>query len=487
MKDVLTPLEMKAVDKNTEYNNIPTLILMENAGSGIAHYIINNYPDKKKISIYAGTGGNGGDGFVAARHLLNFDYKVHLYLLAKPENIKNKDAIKNWQSIELISKTDKNLKIHKITDSTQLKPDNSDIIIDALLGTGINGKIRQPTSAAIDNMNYSPAIRISVDVPSGLNPETGEVKDKSVIANVTLTLHKLKTGLVQAEEKYVGKIEVLDIGIPKISEEYTGGGDLLKLKTPKSDSHKGDNGSILIIGSNPDYTGAVIFAAEASISQSIDLVYIVAPESSADIIKQKNPEYIVRKVPGDILTPDCYDNIKPLIDKVDSILIGSGAGLDKKTGDLFNKIVTSTNKPVIVDADALKLVDKDNITGGNIIVTPHAHEFTTFFDCDLPEKLEDKIKLSQDLSKKYNCIILLKGVVDIITSPHDYKLNQTGNQGMTMGGTGDMLAGLVTSISTKNNPFEAAYIASFILGKAGDKALEKYGFNYSIFDIINLL
>lgn len=487
MKGVLTPIEMKAVDRNTEYNHIPTIVLMENAGSSIAGYIMNNFPDKKKISIYCGTGGNGGDGFVIARHLLNQGYKIHLFLLSKPENIKNKDSKTNWKSINLISKTDKNLKLSKITDSSQLNPDNSDIIIDAILGTGVNGRLREPISSAIDNINYSPAIVISVDVPSGLNPEDGVVYDKSVVAHTTLTLHKPKTGLKLADNKYVGNIEVLDIGIPLVSEEYTGVGDLLKLKTPSTSSHKGENGSVLIIGSNPDYIGAVIFAAEAAISRGVDLVFIVAPESSAKIIKQYNPEYIVKSIEGDVLNMDGYPMISELIDRVDSILIGSGAGLSSQTGELFNKIVTSTDKKIVIDADALKLVDKQNIIDSNTLVTPHTREFKEFFGCDLPDKRDDKIKLLEKLSKEYNTVILLKGVVDIVVSPDDYKLNSTGNQGMTVGGTGDLLAGLCVGISTRNTLYESAYISAFILGNAGDKLVEEYGFNYTSSDLLKII
>lgn len=484
MKEVLTPVEMKAVDKNTEYNHIPTLVLMENAGSGIAHYIVNNYPNKKKVSIYAGTGGNGGDGFVTARHLLNYGYRIHLFLLSRPENIKNRDSITNWKSIEIISRTDKNLKVSKITDSSQINPDNSDIIVDALLGTGIKGKLREPVSTAIDTINYSPAIVLSVDIPSGLDSENGKVYDKTVAAHTTLTLHKPKTGLTLAGSNYTGNIEVIDIGIPSVSEEYTGSGDLLKLKTPDVNSHKGDNGCVLIIGSNPDYIGAVIFAAQACISQGVDLVYIAAPESSAGIIKQYNPEFIVISTPGNVLNMDAYPVIKPLMEKVDSILIGSGAGLEKETGDLFNKIVTSADKKIVLDADALKLVDKENIRKADTVLTPHAREFRTFFDCSLPETLDDKIELLQKLSRKYNTVILLKGAVDIISSGDDYKLNMTGNQGMTVGGTGDILAGLTTAISTGNSLYEAAYISAFILGRAGDKALSEEGFNFSANDLL---
>ncbi|RAP52259.1 MAG: hypothetical protein BZ138_03470 [Methanosphaera sp. rholeuAM270] len=482
----MTPLEMRATDKNTQYNHIPTLVLMENAGSKIADYIIRNYNDKRKVSIYSGTGGNGGDGFVIARHLLNHGYNVRLFLLAREENIKNQDSITNFESIKVIAQTDKNLSLSIITDSTQIQPDNSDIIVDAILGTGVNGKLRQPISAAVDVINYSPAIVLSVDVPSGLNPENGQVSDKTVVAHTTLTLHKMKTGLLMAQKSYVGEVKVLDIGIPKVSEEYVGEGDLLKLKVPKADSHKGQNGSVLIVGSNPDYIGAVVFAANACLTQSIDLVYIVAPADSANIIKHFNPEFIVKPVEGKILSMDAYETIEDLSKRVDSILIGSGAGIEDETAKLFNKIVSTIKKPIVVDADALKLVSSDLIDE-RIILTPHKGEFTKFFDLDVPKKLDDRIVLLTDLSKSYGATILLKDVVDVISSPEDYKLNKTGNQGMTIGGTGDLLAGLTVSLAAKNTPFEAAYLASFILGSAADKVLLEKGFNYGVDDILKEL
>jgi NAD(P)H-hydrate epimerase len=172
--------------------------------------------------------------------------------------------------------------------------------------------------------------------------------------------------------------------------------------------------------------------------------------------------------------------------KVDSILIGSGSGLDEETSDLFNEILSTTKKPVIIDADALKLVSKDMLEE-NIVVTPHEYEFKKLFAEELPKKLDDKIELLLGLSNEYACTILLKGVVDVIACSDDYKLNRTGNQGMTIGGTGDLLAGLTAALATKINLFEAAYLSSFILGQAADKVLKEKGFNYRIEDILKEL
>lgn len=487
MKDVLTPTQMRCVDKNTEYNQLPTLVLMENAGSQIALYIIENYPDKKRVSLYSGTGGNGGDAFVTARHLLNHDYSVHLLLLSKPENIKNKDSILNWNVIRNVAKADKNLRISIITDSTQLKPDNSDIIVDAILGTGIKGKLRQPVSKAIDVINYSPSIRLSVDIPSGMDSLTGEVFDKCVMAHKTLTLHKKKTGLDKAQASHVGDVVVLDIGIPRVSELYVGEGDLLRIPPVKADSHKGQNGSVMIVGSNSDYVGAVVFAANSALKSGIDLVYIIAPESSADIIKGYNPEFIVKKVKGNLLSMDNYDDIIELSQKVDSILIGSGAGLDEKTGQLYNRLLKDSDKTIVIDADALKLVDKDNCVHARTIVTPHAAEFESFFSTRLPDNFDERIDLIRKLSDKYNTTVVLKGQIDVITEGDEYRLNDTGNAGMTVGGTGDILAGMITAYSTRMDLFEASCISTFILGRVADKLLDKMGYDYTASDILDNL
>lgn len=488
MKDILTPIEMKSIDKNTEGLHVPTLSLMENAGAQIARYVKDNYKSRRHVTIYCGTGGNGGDGLVVARHLLNYNFIVHVILLSKPENIKNKDTKTNWKTTEILSKTERNLKVSKSIDSAQLYPGNTTLIIDAILGTGVNGNIRQPTSKAIDDINQSNTPVISVDIPSGLNPENGEIFDKAVKATTTLTLHKPKSGLIKADEKYVGNMEILDIGIPRIAELYTGVGDLQKIKNPIVTSHKGQNGVILIIGGNPDYVGAVMFAAESALKQGIDQVYIAAPEKVANIIKQYNPAFIVKQLSGEILSLDHYNTIKPLIDKADSILIGSGAGLEEDTSLLYNKIVIDTKKVIVIDADALKLVKKENIKNANVILTPHKKEFELFFDCKLPNDFDKQVDLLNNLANTYNLTINLKGVTDIISCPDDYKLNNVGNQGMTMGGTGDMLAGITVALVAKGNTnFESAYLASYILGSTADKALEEYGFNYTPSNLIKLL
>ncbi len=219
----------------------------------------------------------------------------------------------------------------------------------------------------------------------------------------------------------------------------------------------------------------------------MDLVYVIAPKSSADIIKQYNPEFIVKSTATDVLDESIFDEVSSLADKVDSILIGPGSGVESQTAKLFNKILCDIDKNIIIDADALKLIDKENLKQSKCIVTPHYHEFEELFSIKLPSKIDKKIDIMQKLSNEYDITIILKGPTDIITTKDDYKLNDTGNQGMTVGGTGDILAGLTTALSTKLELFEAAYISTFIIGSAGDKLYHEKGYNYTSVDIMEKL
>ena len=159
-----------------------------------------------------------------------------------------------------------------------------------------------------------------------------------------------------------------------------------------------------------------------------------------------------------------------------------------KTGELFTQIIKSTQKPVVLDADALKVVDVEDARCENITITPHVREFETFFDVKLPKDFDEKVEQVRKLSCEYDITILLKGVVDIIATNDDFKLNSTGNSGMTMGGTGDVLAGLMTALITKTpTPYDAAYIAAYLLGSAADKAKKEYGDNYQMDDIFKFL
>ncbi|MDI6644724.1 MAG: NAD(P)H-hydrate dehydratase [Methanobacteriaceae archaeon] len=479
----MTPKDMMVIDTNAEELGVLKSSLMENAGRSIAEYIITN-SKPCKVVVYAGSGGNGGDGFVATRHLINNGFEVEIFLLTRPELIKSDEALENWKILQNMHSMISPLKINIITDSSEIKKIDGSIIVDALLGTGIQGKIKEPLSSAINLINSFNGLKIAVDVPSGLDPLKGEVYDKAVMADVTITFHQAKKGLKNSD-KYVGKLVVCDIGIPKEAEIFTGKGDLLRLKSPSKYSHKGNNGRVLIIGGSKDYSGAPALAGMAALKSGVDIVYIAAPEIVASDIRSYAPDFIVRSFSKNYITIDDVEPIVKMAESVNSVLIGCGLGRDKETITAVRKIISQLKKPLVIDADALHMLDNETIHSmknnkEQVVFTPHANEFKALTGQKLSDNLEDKIQTIKTFSHDFNAVILLKGVIDVISNGKSFKLNRTGNQGMTVGGTGDCLAGLVAGIMAQGNtPFESAYLAAFINGKAGDLAFKEFGYNFT--------
>ena len=287
LPEYLISEDMAAIDENATALGIPRLILMENAGAGTAKITKEHHKvDGKKIVIIAGTGNNGGDGFVAARHLLNLGASVCVILLGQPDDIRTPEAKANWG---ILSSLDVGIKVVAAKNPSELEQVKSEIkssyiIIDAILGTGIKGPIREPIPTAIQLMNESGKPIIAIDTPTGLDPSTGEVKGDVIKAELTVTFHRMKKGLIDMEE-YTGKIYVCDIGIPIEAELFTGPGDIRKIVKPRNPySHKGNYGYVLIIGGSNVYSGAPALAAMALLRTGAGLAILAVPESVSSVV-----------------------------------------------------------------------------------------------------------------------------------------------------------------------------------------------------------
>lgn len=485
---------MMVTDLNAEYLGIPRLSLMENAGRAVAQEV-NKLVDSGHVTVFAGTGGNGGDGFVAARHLLNMGFKVEVILLAHPSAIRSEEAKKNWEVLEKMKLSPALLELKIIRDSSQLKTLNTSVIVDAILGTGIKGRLREPIRSAIKLINRSEALKVSVDIPSGVEPGTGKVADVAVEADYTVTFHKMKDGLKAADPTFTGEIIVSDIGIPPMCEIFTGPGDLLRLPKRKSSTHKGENGKVLIIGGSAEYSGAPALAGLAALKSSADLVTIACPEAAMIPIKSYSPDLIVKGFPGDHINIKMLKGMLKMVERVDCILIGCGGGLEPETGDAFNLLVQEImkmEKPIVIDADGLKLIKKDIIQDyPNIILTPHEGEFREFFSLESPIIIEDfkeKVTAYHSIANNIKGLVLLKGPVDMIFHGEKVRLNTTGTPGMTVGGTGDCLAGITASLWAQGlSPMDAAALAAFINGRAGELAEEEYGYGFTASEMIDFI
>jgi NAD(P)H-hydrate epimerase len=475
--EAISSSRMAAIDANCEYLGIKRLQLMENAGAAVAG-VVKNRISSGKVVVIAGKGNNGGDAFVAARHLSNYD--VTVILIGREEEIKTSEALHNWNALEKTT-----IPLIQLADSTAFDHaliKNADMIIDGILGTGIKGKIREPESTAIDIINDSDAFVVSVDVPSGFDPEGGEF-EKSVHADLTLTFHKMKKGLLSSDaKKYAGEIEVADIGVPKDAEFFVGPGDIKPFLTRQKESHKGDAGRVLVIGGGA-YSGAPALAALGALRGGADIVTVAAPRNVADIIASFSPNLIVRALSGNILAEADIPVISELIKKHDVVVIGMGLGTSDETIDAIEKIVPLCRKAVI-DADALGqfLIP---LLHGNVIITPHAGEMKRLSGIEVPKEEKEKVGFIKDFAKKYEVTVLLKGVVDIISDGVEVRANRTGNAGMTVGGTGDVLAGLTGALFATHGAFEAACAGAFINGAAGDMAFAEFGYGLLATDVID--
>lgn len=483
----MDPMDMMVADANSEALGIPRSVLMENAGKCVAEKIF-KISKKCKVAIYAAKGGNGGDGFVVARHLIQQGYNVELYFIGTESRIKSSESRLNWNIIQNLGIYNSCLNIFKIHDSSQIETTNADVIVDAMMGTGVSGKLREPIATAVEVINDSDAVVVAVDIPTGMDPLTGSVYDKAVIANHTVTFHKPKTGLLNVDTKYVGDLTVCDIGIPMEAELFTGPGDIFRLKKREMNSHKGQNGRVLVLGGSENYSGAPALAALSALRSGVDIAVVACPNAVSGSIRSYSPDLIVRALSEDYVRFEDSSDILEISDNADSVVIGCGIGIKDETGLVLNEMVEKIQKPIVLDADALKIVDKSVVKDSDkkLVLTPHKAEFKAFFDVDIPEDLDDKIKAVESTATEFGCIILLKGVVDIISDGDRTKLNSSGNPGMSVGGTGDVLAGLVAGLISKgHDAFEAAFLGAYINGVAGDIAEKSYGYNFLATDVIN--
>ncbi len=499
---------MMVTDYNCEYLGLSRLCLMESAGKSLAEEVgkiaVYTFAKPVKVVIFTGSGGNGGDGFVAARYLLNRGYDVDIYMLK--ENIRSDDAKTNLEILENMKPRLSRLNIYNLKTLEDINScevaqskDSEFVIVDGLLGTGIHGKLQTNIKRAIEIINESNGITISVDVPSGMDPLTGEINDLAVVPDYTISFHKIKTGVRDAEEVLVGGLVSADGGIPFEAEYFVNYGDFLRLKNRDSSSHKGNNGRLLVIGGSKDYSGAPAIAGMAAIGAGADLVYVASPQNAAEAIKSTSPDLIVKSLEGDKLSLKHSDEILSLVDNVDSVLIGPGAGIDEDTSKLFNILVTKIKKPIVLDADALKQVELSLIKNReDIILTPHIFEFKSFFkvendlklDIDSYDfsKVDENIAEFQKIIRQIKGTVVVKGKYDLILSGNKFKINKSGNAGMTVGGTGDALAGISASLLSQGlSSFDSASLATFINGLAGDEAYNIKGNGFSATDLVSYI
>jgi len=324
--DAILPEEAKAIDENAGFLGIKMLQLMENAGRGVVERTSQLLSLKGKDAVVLSyTGNKGGDGFVIARHLSSLGTRVLLLLLAKPNQIATEEAKTNF---EIASKLRSSVRISVAQTPSDLalfkeEISSADLVVDAMLGTGSKGPLREPIKTAVELANGSRGVRVSVDVPTGINPATGDVLGTAFRADLTVTHHRAKVGMLsEAARPYCGKVEVISIGIPPEAELYCGPGDLRMVMGKRGVySHKGENGRVLVIGGSSRYAGAPSLAGIAALKVGADLVTIPVPSSIVGEGRSYSPDLIVVPLPSeDVLSAGSVPQLKREIAAADTVV-----------------------------------------------------------------------------------------------------------------------------------------------------------------------
>ncbi len=478
--------DIRRLELNSEYLGLPLQLLMENAGKAAADEIVSRFKTGSKIIIFGGPGRNGGDGMVVARHLAAMDYDVTFNLVGKENDIKDNSTISNWNSIKSLSMS---IKTNIFTDSSLLTSVKANVVVDALLGTGVKGNLRQPILRAVECINTSEGFKVSIDMPSGLDADTGQILGNYVNPDLIITFHGMKKGL--SKFRNVVEIKVKKIGIPLEAELFAGPGDVESInKNRPLESHKGDFGRLLIIGGSETYVGAPAMAGLAALRTGLDLAFIASPEKTAYSISSISPNLITLKLKGEYVSTKNLDQLKISLEKTNAILLGPGLDLHKETIEAISKLINVLNrlkKPTLIDADAIKIIGMEKIKiEFPVVLTPHSGEFEVLIGSKISKNFNSRINEVKDLAKRINGTIILKGNIDIISDGKNIRLNRTGNPGMTVGGTGDVLSGIVGCLLAQgNDPFNSAVAGAFINGTAGDFAVEEKGFHIVPMDLID--
>lgn len=479
---VVTPNEMNIIDRQMEEKyGVPTLLLMENAGNALATYIYQKYCTDKKIIFVTGSGNNGGDGWCAARLLHAKGYDVEVLSLCSKDKMREL-VLKNYEIAEKLSVK----YILNVTDvQLETKIAACDIVVDAILGTGITGKVKDNVAKVIDIINSSKKIVISIDVPSGINAYDGSVCGTAVKADCLAVLGTLKQGLLfypardYFKTAFVDKISVPDDVFATVTNKkiYTQKEISKFLITRKPNSHKGSFGKLGIIAGSVGMTGAACLCAEAALRSGSGIIQLAVPQSLNNIFEVKLTEQMSCPMPENEY--GALSRSKEIIDFCDgkSALV-IGPGLSRKSDGQFfiPDILHTFDGNTVIDADGLNLIanNPEILKCGKCIVTPHLGEMSRLTGLSVEQISENQAETALDFAKKYDTVVVLKSYITVIASPDgNIVFNTTGNSGMATGGSGDVLSGIIGSlISQGYSRFDAAVIGTFVNGFAADIANE---------------
>lgn len=511
---VLTAAEIRGLESCAVESGVSMETLMENAGAAVAAAVTEKMDvTGKKTVILCGKGNNGGDGFVIARHILAAGARAYVYVLGEEADYSD-EARQHLHTLQQLADDETCL----LLPAPQSEADwqvlqerllASSVVIDAMLGTGFHGSLRQPIASIVAEVNAAAAAGavtvIAVDMPTGVNSDTGAVsngdddEDGPLFADMTVTFGALKRGLVLYPGRAcAGHVEVDPIGMPgpllmQLEEDpayLLQESDIAEIVVPRSpDSHKGTHGTIAIVTGSSQMAGAALMAAHGAVRSGAGKVFLCVPGATAPYCIGAQPEIMVRGVgTGDHFTAADADEIIAESKTWSVLAMGPGMGRDAGTKEFLLKVLAAVDCPVVLDADALNLLAGEKALiasrGSRIIMTPHLAEFSRLSGLSMTEIKADPIAAARHFASKWKVNLVLKGAPTLIVSARtgNVYINSTGNAGMACGGMGDVLTGMIAAMTAHQGMSDlcsAACAGVYLHGSAGDacrKACGPYGF-----------
>ncbi len=494
---ILTAGQMREIDRRAfEEFGIPGVLLMENAGRRVAEEVrsLRGNLAEERIVIVCGRGNNGGDGFVAARHLFNLGARPRIFLLAGKNEVKG-DAALNLDIVLRLG-----LEIVEVTAAAGRSRLNlkralreATVIIDAIFGTGLSKPAAGLAAAVIGDINESPAETIAVDLPSGLSSDTFAVIGPAVRADATVALGAPKIAHVfPPAEDYAGRLVVAEISLPpvllaspELKLEMAGPENAGPFFRPRPRSgHKGTFGHVLILAGSRGKTGAAVLAGKAAYRSGAGLVTIATPESCVPAVARTMSELMTEPLPETeegTIAGAARPRLERLLSGKDALVVGPGLSTHPETAALVRSLLPGVRIPTVIDADGLNiLVGKLGFlkkTARPPVLTPHPGEFGRLLGRSVPEVLNDRLALASRFAAEHRVLLVLKGYRTLVAGPDGrVSVNPTGNPGMATGGSGDVLSGLLGAfLAAEKNAFGAAVASVYLHGAAGDIAAAELG------------
>jgi len=492
---VVTAAQMQTLDRRTiQEARVPGTTLMERAGTGVVSHLIQTWgaPKGKKVVILCGKGNNGGDGLVVARHLKKKGARLKVVLMA-PLNELSPDAKIMYRQLSKIIRPSL-FTVNPPAETLCSLTQDADLLVDALLGTGLSSSVRAPYTFAIEAMNASPAFTVAIDIPSGLDSNTGATLGIAVQADLTVTFGCPKLGLFlgSAIDK-VGNIEVVDIGIPGnfvadanpyihlLSPEMMR--SLIPARPPSS--HKGTFGHAGIIAGSPGKTGAPAMAALGALRVGTGLVTVATPQSVSSILESKLLEVMTESMPESsqhLLGMEAHPALLTFASHKSALAFGPGLGVSPETTELLCHLLPQLDAPCVLDADALNGLAHHGQVFSSMkqppILTPHPGEMARLLEASSSKQVnEDRIGVSRQFAMQHGVILVLKGARTVIAEPQgQVAICPTGNPGMASAGMGDVLTGMIAGLLAQGlSAWDAARAGVYLHGLAGDLAAVTIG------------